>query len=110
MNENTTQSNNETIVMSQDSTVINTSYPGKPLTPDDMEISVPGCEIISKIGSGGMGHVFLARQRDGRTEFIDPQNGDGNFDLWGMAESIHYLRIDTLRPREMAMFIEKAGG
>lgn len=62
MNGNTTQSNNETIVMSQDSTVINTSYPGKPLTPDDMEISVPGCEIISKIGSGGMGHVFLARQ------------------------------------------------
>lgn len=37
--------------------------PGNPLSQADIEsISLEDCEIISKLGSGGMGAVFLARQ------------------------------------------------
>ena len=38
-------------------------YPGKPLTEEDIaSIKIENCELISKLGSGGMGTVFLARQ------------------------------------------------
>ncbi|MBQ6472333.1 MAG: serine/threonine protein kinase [Victivallales bacterium] len=38
-------------------------YPGHPLTADDKTLSLPDCELLSKLGSGGMGTVFLARQK-----------------------------------------------
>ena len=39
-----------------------TAIPGKPLKADHKIPPPPGCELISLLGSGGMGTVFLARQ------------------------------------------------
>ena len=39
-----------------------TAIPGKPLKADHNIPPPPGCELISLLGSGGMGTVFLARQ------------------------------------------------
>lgn len=38
------------------------AIPGKPLKADHKIPPPPGCELISLLGSGGMGTVFLARQ------------------------------------------------
>lgn len=36
--------------------------PGKPLSHDEEQLVLPDCEIISRLGRGGMGAVFLAKQ------------------------------------------------
>ena len=37
--------------------------PGKPLSDEDIaSFKIENCELISKLGSGGMGTVFLAKQ------------------------------------------------
>jgi hypothetical protein len=36
--------------------------PGTPVDPEHLQVKVPGCSLISVLGRGGMGVVFLARQ------------------------------------------------
>ena len=38
-------------------------YPGHPLSVDDRSLSLPDCELLTELGSGGMGTVYLARQK-----------------------------------------------
>jgi len=53
---------------SDDSTVVMPAFgasaaiPGKPLKANHQIVPPPGCELISLLGTGGMGTVFLARQ------------------------------------------------
>jgi serine/threonine protein kinase len=37
--------------------------PGRPLNTADEQLSLPDCQMISRLGQGGMGAVFLARQK-----------------------------------------------
>ncbi len=37
-------------------------YPGKPLDAEARQIKLPGCELVSVLGMGGMGCVYLGRQ------------------------------------------------
>lgn len=41
---------------------IDNVYPGHPLGKDSTSIHLKDCELISELGSGGMGTVYLARQ------------------------------------------------
>ncbi len=67
-------------------------------------------EVYVKWKGSVNAHVFLARQRNGKTEFIDPQSGNGSYDPWDrVMPDIQHIRIDTLKPREMAMFVETSG-
>lgn len=54
-------------------------------------------------GSGFDGHVFVAEQRDGKTYFIDPQNGDADvswyFD-YVQPGATRFARIDNLTPSD----------
>ena len=36
--------------------------PGTPVDPAHLQVSIPGCTLVSVLGQGGMGVVFLARQ------------------------------------------------
>ena len=38
-------------------------YPGKPLDAEARQIKLPGCELVSVLGMGGMGCVYLGRQK-----------------------------------------------
>lgn len=59
---------NNIIAGSNESTVVvpvfgaNPAIPGKPLKANHHISPPPGCELISLLGTGGMGTVFLARQ------------------------------------------------
>lgn len=46
----------------EDRTVKVDCYPGKPLDEEARQIRLPGCELISVLGVGGMGCVYLGRQ------------------------------------------------
>lgn len=64
-------------------------------------------EVLVWWRNGG-GHVFLARQRNGVTEFIDPQSGKSQYEPWARVRTIQYVRIDTLKPNEISRWVEKA--
>ena len=54
-------------------------------------------------GSGFDGHVFVAEQRDGKTYFIDPQNGDADVSWYFdhvQPGATRFARIDNLTPSD----------
>ena len=54
-------------------------------------------------GSGFDGHVFVAEQRDGKTHFIDPQNGDADVSWYFdhvQPGATRFARIDNLTPSD----------
>ncbi|MBR0457966.1 MAG: serine/threonine protein kinase [Victivallales bacterium] len=57
---NTSSSNDDTVVLREDKQ--GRLYPGSPLSDEAKRLRLPGLELISELGSGGMGRVYLARQ------------------------------------------------
>lgn len=51
----------ETAVL-HDKTEKSCIYPGKPLDAEARQIKLPGCELVSVLGMGGMGCVYLGKQ------------------------------------------------
>ena len=51
---------NETVPLASDG--IGNFLPGKPVQDSELADQVPGCKLLSVLGSGGMGTVYLARQ------------------------------------------------
>ena len=51
----------DTVVM-QNKTEKGCIYPGKPLDSEAKQIRLPGCELLSVLGNGGMGCVYLGKQ------------------------------------------------
>lgn len=52
---------------------------------------------------GRSGHVFVAEQRDGKTHFIDPQNGNADVSWYfdrAMPGKTEFARIDNLTPSD----------
>ena len=51
----------DTVVM-QNKTEKGCIYPGKPLDSEAQQKKLPGCQLVSVLGSGGMGCVYLGKQ------------------------------------------------
>ena len=61
-----------------------------------------GSRAIVGVGfSGRFGHVFIAEQRNGKTIYIDPQNGSldcSSYFEYAVKGQTYIARIDTLTP------------
>lgn len=52
----------ETVALARDA--VGNMLPGEPVQDVELAARVPGCKLLSVLGSGGMGTVFLARQEN----------------------------------------------
>lgn len=52
----------ETVALACDE--VGNMLPGEPIQDSELAAKVPGCQLLSVLGSGGMGTVFLARQEN----------------------------------------------
>lgn len=55
-------SDNETVLISRDES--GQILPGEPISAAARQLYIPGCRLLSVLGSGGMGTVYLARQEN----------------------------------------------
>ena len=52
----------ETVALARDA--LGNMLPGEPVQDAELASKVPGCKLLSVLGAGGMGTVYLARQEN----------------------------------------------